>query len=88
MGPKWVVFEKIQPQFRSLLTWTTDRVGMSVASKQISAMWSGSGPLSVGPSLTCLPSGEQKKGHQEQEQDHLSRKAGQILNSCCFLPIF
>ena len=51
-------------------------------------MWGGSGPLRVGPSLTCLPSGEQRKGRQEQEQDHLSRKADQILNSCCFCLVF
>lgn len=35
-------------------------------------MWGGTGPLRVGPLLTCLPSGGQKKGQQEQdqEQDH------------------
>ena len=61
---------------------------MSVASEQVCAMWGGSGPLRMGLSLTCLPSGEQKKGCQEQEQDHLSRKADQILNSCCFCLVF
>ena len=32
-------------------------------------VWGGTGPLRVGPSLTCLP-GRGQKGHQEQEQDH------------------
>ena len=77
MRPRLLVFEKIQPEFRNFLTWTRARVCMSVASKQVCAMWGGSGTLRVGPSLTCLHSGEQKD-HQEQEQDHLSRKTDQI----------
>ena len=60
MGPRLLVFEEIQSEFRNFLRWARARVCMSVASKQVSAMWSVSGPLRVGPSLTCLPSGEQK----------------------------
>ena len=78
MGPMLVVFEKIRPEFRNFLTWTRARVCMSVTSKQVCAMWGGSGPLRMRPSLTCLPSGEQRKGCQEQKQDHLSRKADKI----------
>lgn len=49
IGPGWWSL-KIRPEFRNFLTWTRARVCMSVTSKQVCAMWGGSGPLRMGPS--------------------------------------